>query len=333
MRKRGRAETILVALAAGTVLLAASVLLMLRRPPMPEPTYGAKPLSAWLRALNVAGTEEEAEHAILSFGSNAVPALVYLLRTPDPVLARPVQAIGRRSPMRMSRLLYRLVNPFAAPAQRAQAARALRTLGPQAQAALPALTNALRDDQTVSWYAALALAQFGGPGITALTNALPSSSPEQARCICYALGTQGMSASNAIPALARLIETGPPSVAETAARALTQVGRLALPTFGKLLEHPNAPVRIQAAKALAAMGPPARPALPQVLKVARKDQPAVRAVAIDALISIRPQGDGIREVLTNAVEDPDPQVRARAAQALEKLRERQERNGIQGSSL
>ena len=263
------------------------------------------------------GTHQEAERAILGLGSNAVPCLVRLLRTPNPVLATPFKAIGRRA-NRVRQALYRVVNPFSASAQRAAAAQALRDLGPQAEAALPALTNALRDDQTVSWYAALALAQFGQRGIAALTNALPRSGPEQAGFVCYALGSQGPSASNAIPALARVMEEGSPELGEKAARALGDIGRIAVPRLLRMMDHPAPAVRILAIQALANIGPLARPALPKLIHLATDDQPLVRGAAIDALPQIRPSGIGIAEVLNQTLNDPDPQLRAKASQALKR---------------
>ena len=306
-------------LVSGAVLLAAILIWKARSPAAPELMCQGKPVSAWALALNSAGTQRQAEEVILSLGSNAVPSLVRLLRTPDPILARTVKAIGRRTPDKLSRVLYQMVNPFAAPAQRARAAQALRILGPAAISALPALTNALSDDQTVSWYAALTLAQLGEPGITALSGALPKSAPAQAGYICYALGTQGPSASNAIPVLATVMETGPAQVAERAASALADIGRLAVPRLLQTLEHPDPAVRILAINALARLGPPARAALPRLIDVAKEDQAIVRVMAIDALPKIRPTGAGLVGVLTNALQDPDPQVRVKATQALEKL--------------
>jgi HEAT repeat protein len=310
-------------LIAGALLLAGCLgLLLARRPAPPEPVYQGKPLSAWVMALNSAGSRDRAEEVIRSSGSNAVPSLVRMLRTPDPVLARPVRAFGRHAPNRLSRMLYRAVDPFSAPARRALAAQALRVLGPQAQAALPALTDALAGDQTVSWHAALTLAQFGQVGVDALLAALPRSRPEQAGYICYALGTQGYSATNAVPALAALVETAPPQLAEQAANALGALGKPAVPRLLQSLRHPSAAVRVLAAEALAKVGPPARDALPRLIELAKDDQPLVRRTAISVLPSIRPSGQGILEVLTNATEDPDAQVRAKALEALRKLEAR-----------
>jgi HEAT repeat protein len=163
------------------------------------------------------------------------------------------------------------------------------------------------------------LAQLGEPGLTVLSSALSQSAPTQAGYICYALGTQGPGASNAIPVLATVMETGPPQVAERAASALADIGRLAVPRLLRTLEHPDPAVRILAVNALARLGPPARAALPKLIDLAKEDQAIVRAMAIEALPKIRPTGAGVVEVLTNALRDPDQQVRAKATQALEKL--------------
>jgi HEAT repeats len=320
IRKRLNCRAMKLLLAGLAVLLALGVAgLVVRRPAVPQPTYEGKTVSNWAFALNYAGTQRQAEKAILTLGSNAVPSLVQLLRAPDPILAKPIQALGRCFPSRFSRGLYRLTDPFAAAAGRAAAARSLRVLGPRARAALPALTDALFDDPIVSWNAALTLAQFGEAGLTALTRALPRSPPANAGGICYALGTQGPSASNAVPTLAAIMETAPPPVAESAGKALGAIGRVAVPRLRETLEHGNTPARVLAVNALAIAGPPARTALPKLMRMAAEDEPPVRAAVVAALPRIRPTGTGLSGVLSNALRDPDRQVRSKAAQAPQNL--------------
>jgi HEAT repeat protein len=289
------------------------------RAPFSEPVYQGKPLSAWTVALNTPGMHDQAESVIRAAGTNAVPCLGQLLRTPDPPLARLVKFVTRHTPDRLSQLLNRVFHPYSGSAQRAAAAQALRLLGPEAEAALPALADALGDDQTVSWHAALSLAQLGQPGTTALMKALPKSAPAQTDFICYALSLQGPSASNAIPTLAAFLERGDPQHGEWVARALAGIGKPSLPQLLQSLEHMNPSVRLVAIKALASIGPPARTATTNLLQHARVDERVVRLAAIEALPKVRPSGAGITDTLTNLTHDPDPQIRAKALDALHQI--------------
>jgi len=283
------------------------------------PTFQGKPLSTWTLALNSATMHDRAEAAIRAAGTNAVPELARLLRTPDPPLARAVRFVARHTPDRLSRLLTRVFHPYSGSAQRVAAAQALRLLGSQAEAAVPALGEALQDERTVSWHAALALAQLGQPGTAALIHALPKSAPEQAGYICYALGTQGLSASNAIPILSTTLDSADPQRAEWAARALGDVGKLSVPNLLHSLEHTNPAVRVLAVNALGSIGPAARGVTPYVLKHALDDERVVRLAAVEVLAKIRPSGAGITGALTNLEQDPDPQIAAKARQALAKV--------------
>jgi HEAT repeat protein len=252
----------------------------------PEPTYEGKTVSAWALALNIATTRPAADELFRKIGTNAVPALVRMLQTRDPLLARPLRALGRRLPDRLSRGMFRIVDPYDAGRKRAAAAAALRIVGARAQAALPTLQSALRDNETISWHAALTLAELGPPGLAALTNALPAARMPQAGFICYALGSQGVSASNAVPALAATLRSGSPQAAEPAAHALASIGRSALPALENALAHTNLQVRVAVADALGTMGPWARKTTPKLLEMARSDQAPAHRAATNALAKL-----------------------------------------------
>lgn len=292
-------------------------------PSTPEVIYEGRSVSAW--ALDLispsAATRKTATETIAQLNSNAVPALVRLLRTPDPVLARAARAVSWRLPNRHRGGIVRLLNPFEAPANRTAAAQALLIMSPHAQSALPALSNAVHWDGTASWHAALALARLGEPGTAALVAALSNAPPAQRGYVCYALSTKGEAASNAIPALLRVLQTDTPEVAEKAAQALSNMRSLAVPELASTLEHPNVQVRISAIRALSAMGPAARDALPQLLQQARAQPAAIRAAAVEALAQVRLSDPRVVTALAESLADTDLAVRLKALQGLRRLPE------------
>jgi HEAT repeat protein len=314
-----------VAPASIAIALIAVVLLMAgRRSTVPDVLFDGRPVSAWALDLNSpsALVRDQAQDASRRFDSNALPALVQLLRTPDPVLARPAKAMARWLPRKMQAFVFRVVNPFEAPARRAAGAQALRWMGSRAAAALPDLRNSLRDDQTAAWYAALALAQMGEPGTTTLAAALAEVPPAQEAFVCYALSTQGVAASNAIPALAALLEKGEPQTSGKAASTLVSLGALAVPSFMHALAQGDAQVRILAIDALGKIGPVARDALPKLIQMTHNDTPGVREAAVDAIARVRPSAPEVVAALSTALRDSNRQVRVKALEALGRTPER-----------
>jgi len=203
--------------------------MLLEGPRRPECSFAHRPVRLWALELNdpSASVRAKATESVRSFGPDAIPDLVGLLRTPDPVLARPVKALARRAPTTVSSALLSLNNPYQAGAKRAAAALALRIMGTNAQRAVPDLRRALNDDQTVSWHAALALAELGPEGLRALRQALPTAGLPQASFISYALSTQGPNASNsnAVGSLSSVPQNGPGELAEKADNALSRIGQ------------------------------------------------------------------------------------------------------------
>jgi HEAT repeat protein len=85
---------------------------------------------------------------------------------------------------------------------RADAAQALREIGPGAKGAIPALAKALNDsDPTVSYDAIIALGNMGDAAIPQLTAAVKSENPTVRRHAIVCLDSLGSDAKSAIPAL------------------------------------------------------------------------------------------------------------------------------------
>lgn len=302
----------------GVSLLFAFAVLALLWPRPSEPLFEGKAITAWAAELNSPSAEvrNQAALVISRFTSNQVPPLVRLLHTPDPVLARPISAIASRMPPRISSGLYRIVNPFEARARRAAAAQALRIMGTQAAPALPDLRAALQSDSTAAWHAALALAQLGAPGLDTLAQALAETPPMQQGFVCYAIGSQGAAASNAVPALARILRSGDTQVVDKAASALANIGSPAVPLLIPILQDADPQSRLLSVNALGIIGPPARSALPAMLELARTDAPPVRASAVEAISHVQARSDAVFQALLQALNDPARVVRLKAMEAL-----------------
>lgn len=306
------------------LLCGAALFLLLRPRGVEDAVFDGKPVSQWVLQLNspAARDREEAEQTIRRFNSDAVPAVVRLLRTRDPFLAKPLRLAGAKIPTRMRNALVRKIDPYRAPLVRASAAQALRLMGAKAASARDPLRNALGDGSTCSWHAALALAGLGAPGRDSLTQSLEHSGELNETVtgyVCYALGTQGEAASNSIPALTRVLRHAKLELAEKAARALASMNSAAVPALLEASADKSPQVRVLAIGALAQIGPLARAAFPTLLTPAREGEGEVRKAALDALARIQPSSPQVLGALTNALQDIDESVRDCARQNLARL--------------
>ena len=289
-----------------------------RRSTHPEAIVRGRPVADWILALDspAAAEREKAGQEIAQWAPDLAPSLVLLLRTPDPVLAKPMKAASWRLPGRVRAAFFQILDPYEARRVRAAAAHALRLMGTNSHAALDALSAAIHDDPAVAWHAALALANLGKSGIEVLSQAVSTTEPTQTRFACYALGTQRQKASNAIPALSAALRTRSLDVAEKAASALSSIGTLAVPSLVDCLADTDPERRALAAKALGSMGLAARESLPILIDRARKDQPVVRAAAVDAVARIGLRSPLTTDTLAAALGDPDRAVRLTVVDAL-----------------
>jgi hypothetical protein len=159
---------------------------------------------------------------------------------------------------------------------------------------LAVLISALRHPQA-HWQAALALAEIGAPAeaaIPALLDALqteavhrPSRTPASA-----ALALWRMSAA-AVPGLTSLLQHEKPAVRIGAALALGGHGaaaRGAVPALLAMLDEPAGEARIVAANTLGAIGPQAGATLPTLAALGRDGDQYVRAAALAALNKVSP---------------------------------------------
>lgn len=181
--------------------------------------------------------------------------------------------------------------------------------------AIAALIHALTDPEPiVRWQVAEALAaQEAGHVFLALKGALADPEPLRRAGAAEALGRLGGEA--AALALRPCLRDADPGVRAAVAAALGQIADpTALADLLSLLEDADPDVVRAAATAIGRLGNTAA-AVPLARGLARPGQPALVRRALAAALTRVPHPDAQPQLLA-ALADPDPQVRAYAAQAL-----------------
>jgi HEAT repeat protein len=162
--------------------------------------------------------------------------------------------------------------------------------------------------------AAAAMSAIGPAAVPYLAGALPGASPEVRSHLLLALGKLGPAAAPASPAIMEVLVTGEDrNTPLQAAQTLRRIGPLALPAMVAGLSRTNvgAGERIEAALAeLAADQPDAFTALEAEL---RKAPPAFRPALLRAVqqVTLYPKRRGL--IVARTLTDPDPALRAAAA--------------------
>lgn len=172
---------------------------------------------------------------------------------------------------------------------------ALGAIGPDAEAAIPALIAGINDEGDGSWYrddAATALGQVG------------KNSPQ------------------AVDALIAALKSDNEYVQGNAAEALAGIGenaKRAIPAIAKLLDDKEPGVRTSALDALATFGPDAKEALPAIIAQIEDKEQSVRYNAVEAMPKVGPQSPEIVPALVKALRDPSENVRRQAVWVLRDL--------------
>lgn len=94
------------------------------------------------------------------------------------------------------------------------------------------------------------------------------------------------------------------TVRETAADALARIGKPAVPALVRTLDDPDANARVQAANALARLGPAAADAVPALTEALDDPDPLVRQAAARALGQIGPAAESAIPALVEILREP-----------------------------
>jgi HEAT repeat protein len=208
------------------------------------------------------------------------------------------------------------------------AALALGQVGsPGADAAVPDLVAALRGDSKELRVAAHhALVQIGPAAVPALVAALKGAEVREWYSITIALGKMGPRAAAAVPALTAALQHEEKSVRILAANALARVqpgneairavlGE-AIPVLVEVLQGRDGTLRAWAAASLGSLGVGAASAVPLLTAALGDPDPDVRAAASDALSGV---GHAAVPALVEALKDPSEEVRRGSVAALGRI--------------
>jgi HEAT repeat protein len=200
------------------------------------------------------------------------------------------------------------------------AAGALAELGPQAVDAVPALLQALMNEEEDSGRrqaASDALAAIGSEAVPALVQAMTEGDERVRNAAARALKDIGPQAVDAIPALIQALGDQDDDVGLAAASALGDVGPEAIPMLIEALGDRNAQARRGAILALGWIGPEAKEAAPLIVQALEEESEwLVRSSAAYALGSMQPDAGEAVPALIQALGDESEYVRGSAADAL-----------------
>ncbi len=260
---------------------------------------------------------------------------VFATKLPGNVV-RPAPAPDAAMLQRVMELAAQLKDPDAK--RRWKAAMKLLTLGRAAAPAVPALVEAISDEEpSVSETAGDAYRKITGqeppapkpkqppaaklsPAVAHLIESLNSEDTFERWRGVLALGEMGEQAASATANLIELLDDKDDNVRWTAAASLGKIGpaaRDAVPALAAALSDGNDPlIHRHAAAALGRLGHAAREAVPGLIGALRDKDSNFREEVIDALAQI---GPGAVPALIEALQDEDEQVRFEAADALTKM--------------
>ena len=199
------------------------------------------------------------------------------------------------------------------------AAHALAEIGPQAVDAVPALLQALMNEEDAGLRQAVsdALGAIGSEAVPALVQALADEDERVRNAAARALKDVGPQAVDAVPALIQALGDPDDDVGLAAASALGDVGPEAIPMLVEALGERDANARRGAILALGRIGPEAKEAAPLIIRALEEESEwLVRSSAAYALGSMQPDASEAVPALIQALGDESEYVRAAAADAL-----------------
>lgn len=215
--------------------------------------------------------------------------------------------------------------------QRLHAANILGVMGPLAQAAVPALIEALKDDDIHVRRTVVAALNEIGPAartsVPALAASLRDRSAIVRRRAATALGELGPAARGALPGLTEALRDAALMVRRSAAFALGQMEAKAVdavPALVELLGEAETGTRMLASTVLVRIGPDATTALIPLLK---HSNPLIRRHVVQVLGKINGDSEVIVPALREAALDGDGSVREAVSAALRVVQNRRETEG------
>jgi HEAT repeat protein len=229
-------------------------------------------------------------------------------------------ALVKIDPAQADKVVPLLVKDFRAgdEKQRQRTADALARMGAAAQAAAPALVEALHDPAATQ----AVLHALQGIGASSLAQELKDANVEYRRAAVKLLAQLGPAAKPALPAVLAALHDADATVRVGAALVVEGIGTDAadaVPALTANLQAPQAVLRAQSASALANMGSTATEARRQLMGCLFDPDENVRRYAALALGRMQPPFREAVPILRQAANDPSPPVRLTVLDALSHL--------------
>lgn len=250
-------------------------------------------------------------------GSNAIPYLVVMLRTHEPLPHYVARSLFEKIPMPVRGSLGLRVKKVDYAAIRCSAARAIASIGPSAYNAEEGLFGTLRDDEfQVKLEAATALASLGPSGELRLAQALTNSSLTVRRAAASGLSTCATGDPLVFELLVRALADEDAQVRIFASAAFKAYGTNLLPEMLRDLNSPLAATRKGATRCVAISRLPRKIAEPILLACLEDTDPGCRTEAMRGLASLTLPGPAIVAALGAGLQDKSPETRILACSAL-----------------
>src|SRR5688572_17522960 len=258
-----------------------------------EPRYDGRPLTYWVEAL-ASGKEDraQAEEAIQKIGTNAFPFLLRWIRSPEQKYRKSLRWLAAKLPNGLGPKWAR--EDYIAPPSRAMIA--IKALGHEARSLVPELERLAADPNAEGADAALrALARMGSNGVPALLAAIRNPShPQRISAVSRLLQTGDLGPYTNVVISELIAQLDDPGLAGEPALALTSlippelVTPTLAPALARWLENTNSrwKTRIRTVSVLAHFKEKAANALPALTNALNDPNAEVRRQATNAIQAI-----------------------------------------------
>jgi HEAT repeat protein len=190
-------------------------------------------------------------------------------------------------------------------------------LGPDAEAAVPALVHTLRtnyggqgqEESHQDYRAALALAAIGKPAVEGLRGLLKERKESVRSEVAMSLGRIGPDAEAAVPDLIPLLGDGSARVRREASTALGLIGPPAIEPLIAASRDRDVIIRVAAVEGLAALLAPDDRASRALVEATRDRAPEVRASALRSLSRLKLPEDVVVAIVRENLQHEDERVR------------------------
>ena len=310
-----RRDVLLILLA---VVASAAGLFFLTRP-KPPAQWNGKDAWQWASRLNYPDEKvrREATEALQKLGADATPTLLQRLTQREPISQRVRLWLGAQLPGKLGQAFTQNLKPTTYADLHSSAARALKLLGTNGVAAVPALLRAVRDPEPqVRVDSADALGTMGEAAVPGLIELLYDPGYQVRHYSAFALGQIGPPALAATPALLKCAGEENADVRSAALYALSRIGPRAGPAMLKAVTENRGEMRRVAAKALVAVHPRGQLTLPVLCEMAADPEGTSRATAIESLSLLHITHTNAMQIYFAALQDTNAQVRLAASKAL-----------------